>query len=229
MDDVRNAIREVIKAGVELAITRCDLAPNGDPEDFDMFDVAEDAANAAFGIDTCADEPVPEVAELLRRLDAPKVAPDLETVAKLIYNAFNVDVDPALANWDDDVSESSRELFGNVARKVIDYLGRLDAPAVSQEPEREKNRIRSMAWAFYQVLGTFYGSIDGPARIMNWFWDVAHGEDREVSEIFPITPEERAKYEWHGLDAPAGRFILPDEMMGGPVPAGPPTKENSDV
>jgi hypothetical protein len=71
------------------------------------------------------------------------------------------------------------------------------------EAEREKNRIRSMAWAFYQVLGTFYG-IEGPARIMNWLHDVAAGEDRDVSELFPITPEERAKYEWRACAVDAG-------------------------
>ncbi|HEY2497309.1 MAG TPA: hypothetical protein VGK24_09590 [Candidatus Angelobacter sp.] len=82
--------------------------------------------------------------------------------------------------------------------------------ATPQEPEREKNKIRSMAWAFYQVLGCFYG-MNGPARIMNWFYDVAHGEDRDVAELFPITPEEREKYEWNGAAAaPEGKTPATD-------------------
>jgi hypothetical protein len=82
------------------------------------------------------------------------------------------------------------------------------------EAEREKNRIRSMAWAFYQVLGTFYG-IEGPARIMNWLHDVAAGEDRDVSELFPITPEERAKYEWRACAVDAGgEGMKADNLFG---------------
>lgn len=63
------------------------------------------------------------------------------------------------------------------------------------EYERETNRIRSMAWGVYQLLGCLYG-IQGPARIMNFFWDVAHGGNLDLSSLFPITQEERAKYEW---------------------------------
>lgn len=84
------------------------------------------------------------------------------------------------------------------------------------EAEREHNRIRSMAWAFYQVLGCFYG-INGPPRIMNWFWDVAHGEERDTSELFPITAAERAKYEWNPNTLPpeelARRFHSTYELL----------------
>jgi len=57
------------------------------------------------------------------------------------------------------------------------------------------NKARSTAWAAYQVLGCFFG-INGPARIMNWFNDIAHGEMREAAELFPITESERSKYSW---------------------------------
>jgi transcriptional regulator with XRE-family HTH domain len=99
------------------------------------------------------------------------------------------------------------------------------APATVELGRKEKpmeaERIRSMAWAFYQVLGTFYG-IKGPARIMNWLHDVAAGEDRNVSELFPITPEERAKYEWRAGAVDAGREGMKADKLFGVYCGGTP-------
>lgn len=63
-------LRKVIKAAVELAIMRHSLTDEDveERDDFDMEFVTADTANAAFGVDTCVEEPIPEVAEILQRM-----------------------------------------------------------------------------------------------------------------------------------------------------------------
>jgi hypothetical protein len=104
-------------------------------------------------------------------------------------------------NWSVPLSKAADEAEAAFRPSELGSHGEANLPrdAAENRPEDSSrpNRIRSTAWSAWQVLGALYG-IHGPARIMNWFWDVAHGEDREVSELFPITAEERAKYEWRG-------------------------------
>jgi hypothetical protein len=117
-----------------------------------------------------------------------------------------------LADWSNTAAPASKriERLTQLKTELLAYFTPAStARTDGLEQDRQKNTVHSMAWAVYQVFGALY-SINGPARITNWFWDVAHGEDRDVAELFPITPEERAKYEWHETAAPGSVPQAPD-------------------
>lgn len=56
----------------------------------------------------------------------------------------------------------------------------------------DKLTVQSLAWAVWQVLGWDWGLNPGKekSRICNWFWDVSRGEDRPLSELFPLGSAE---------------------------------------
>lgn len=59
--------------------------------------------------------------------------------------------------------------------------------------ESTPTEAQEVAWSAWQVLGAFFG-INGPSRVCEWFFDIARGEKRKASELFPITIEELEAY-----------------------------------
>lgn len=64
-------LRECMKAAVKLAFIRHDLEIDGDL-DITQEEVAEDAAGACFGENTECGKPIPEVAQLVKRMNESK-------------------------------------------------------------------------------------------------------------------------------------------------------------
>lgn len=82
LTQIEESIRKAISAGVHLAIVRGNLVPEDQDEDFTFTEIAEDAANASFGIDTCAGEPVEEVQELMKYL---KQLAEAERIGNMLH------------------------------------------------------------------------------------------------------------------------------------------------
>lgn len=121
-------LRKVIKAAVELAIIRHSLTDEDveERDDFDMEFVTADTANAAFGVDTCVEEPIPEVAEILQRM-AEGAAGEAATQGDLLEVLKNVKKELQLSgNWE------ARDYGWPANRKAIDAaIAKLESGSAS--------------------------------------------------------------------------------------------------
>jgi len=80
--------------------------------------------------------------------------------------------------------------ISELERELADVSGKLE------QAQKDKTRdLKAVGSAAYQVLGCLFG-IKGPARIMEWFHALWESGEIPDAKLFPITPEERAKYEW---------------------------------